>query len=50
MAVLEGLKPEKVFRYFEEICQIPHGSGNTKELSDWLAAFAKERNLVCYQY
>ena len=49
MAVLEGLKPEKVFRYFEEICQIPHGSGNTKELSDWLAAFAKERNLECYQ-
>ncbi len=49
MAVLEGLKPEKVFRYFEAICQIPHGSGNTKELSDWLIAFAKERGLECYQ-
>ena len=49
MAVLEGLKPEKVFRYFEAICQIPHGSGNTKALSDWLIAFAKERDLECYQ-
>ena len=49
MAVLEGLKPEKVFQYFEAICQIPHGSGNTKELSDWLAAFAQERGLECHQ-
>ena len=49
MAVLEGLKPEKVFQYFEAICGIPHGSGNTKELSDWLAAFAEERGLECHQ-
>ena len=49
MAVLEGLKPEKVFQYFEAICQIPHGSENTKELSDWLAAFAEERGLECHQ-
>ena len=49
MAVLEGLKPEKVFQYFEAICQIPHGSDNTKELSDWLAAFANERGLECHQ-
>lgn len=49
MAVLSELKPEKVFRYFEEICRIPHGSGNTKELSDWLAEFAKTRGLEYYQ-
>ncbi|MBE6045717.1 MAG: aminoacyl-histidine dipeptidase [Clostridiales bacterium] len=49
MAVLEGLKPEKVFQYFESICQIPHGSGNTKQLSDWLVDFAKARNLEFYQ-
>lgn len=49
MAVLEGLKPEKVFQYFEAICQIPHGSGNTKALSDWLVDFAKTRNLEHYQ-
>lgn len=49
MAVLSGLKPEKVFYYFEELCKIPHGSGNTKEISDFLVAFAKERSLEVYQ-
>lgn len=49
MAVLSGLKPEKVFEYFEELCKIPHGSGNTKEISDYLVTFAKERNLKVYQ-
>lgn len=49
MAVLGGLKPEKVFGFFESICQIPHGSENTKALSDWLVAFAKERGLEYYQ-
>lgn len=49
MSVLKGLKPEKVFSYFEEICGIPHGSGNTKKISDYLVSFAKERNLWVYQ-
>lgn len=49
MGVLSALKPEKVFYYFEEICGIPHGSGNTKEISDYLVKFAKERNLKYYQ-
>lgn len=49
MAVLEGLKPEKVFYFFEELCKIPHGSGNTKEISDYLVNFAKERGLKYYQ-
>ena len=42
---LAGLKPEGVFKYFEEICAIPHGSGNTKQISDYLVAFAKEHGL-----
>ncbi len=49
MAVLKGYEPEKVFGFFESICQIPHGSGNTKQLSDWLVNFAKERDLEYYQ-
>ena len=40
MSVLENLKPERVFHYFEEITKIPHGSGNTQQISDYLAAFA----------
>ena len=42
---LSGLKPESVFTYFEEICAIPHGSGNTKPISDYLVSFAKEQGL-----
>lgn len=34
--VLENLKPEKVFYYFEEVTRIPRGSGNEKEISDYL--------------
>lgn len=45
MAVLDGRKPEKVFRYFEEICGIPHGSGNVDKLSDYLVDFARKRGL-----
>ena len=33
MAVLTNIKPEKVFRYFEEICAIPHGSGNVDQIT-----------------
>ena len=43
MGVLSGLKPEKVFYYFEELCKIPHGSYHTKQISDYLVQFAKER-------
>lgn len=49
MAVLEHLEPKRVFHYFEELCGIPHGSSNTKAISDWLMAFAKERNLEAWQ-
>ena len=45
MGVLSGLKPEKVFYYFEELCKIPHGSYHTKQISDYLVQFAKDRNL-----
>ena len=42
MRVLENCEPKRVFYYFEEICKIPHGSRNTKQLSDYLVNFAKE--------
>ena len=47
--VLAGLEPEAVFSFFEEICKIPHGSGNVSRISDYLAAFAKERGLFVIQ-
>ena len=42
---LAGLEPACVFRFFEEICAIPHGSRNTKTISDYLVRFAQERGL-----
>lgn len=46
---LAGLSPENVFYYFEQICRIPHGSGNTKAISDFLVVFAKEHGLAYIQ-
>ena len=42
---LAGLHPEAVFYYFEKLCAIPHGSGNTKAISDYICAFAREKGL-----
>ncbi len=41
--VLEGLKPKKVFYYFEEISKIPRGSRNEKQISDYLFNLAKSK-------
>ena len=45
MKVLSSLEPHKVFEYFEEICSIPHGSSNTKKISNYLVTFAREHDL-----
>ncbi|MBR0091203.1 MAG: aminoacyl-histidine dipeptidase [Lachnospiraceae bacterium] len=49
MAVLEQFEPKNVWKFFEELCAIPHGSGNLQAISDHLVAFAKERNLEVTQ-
>lgn len=49
MAVLENLEPKKVFQFFEEICQIPHGTFDIDRISDYCVEFAKERNLKYIQ-
>ena len=40
---------EKVFRFFEQISLIPHGSTNTAPIADFLENFAKTRNLWYYR-
>ena len=42
---LAGLEPASVFAYFEKICSIPHGSRNTKAISDYLVSFAVEQGI-----
>lgn len=49
MSVLSNLEPKKVFQFFEEFSQIPHGSGNVEAISDYLVTFAKTRNLEVIQ-
>ncbi len=49
MGALDGLQPERVFHFFEEISRIPHGSGNTGAVSNYLRDFAGERGLFCRQ-
>jgi len=42
---LAGLEPASVFGYFEKLCSMPHGSGNTRIISDYLVSFAKEQGI-----
>ena len=49
MGVLAQLEPKEVFSYFETICGIPHGSGNTGPIADYLVKFAQERGLDWYR-
>ena len=40
MRVLEQLEPKNVLSFFEDLCASPHGSGNTKAMSDYCVKFA----------
>ena len=42
---LNELSPSEVFSYFEKICSIPHGSGNTRMIADYCLEFAKLHGL-----
>lgn len=45
MSRLENLEPKEVFRYFEEMCAIPHGSGNMEAISSYCMKFAEDHGL-----
>ena len=45
MGVLSHLEPKAVFDYFERLCAVPHGSGNTKIISDLCVTMAQELGL-----
>lgn len=49
MSVLGNLEPKSVFGYFEELCKIPHGSGNMEKISQFCVDFAKEQGLEYIQ-
>ncbi len=47
--VLADYEPQQVLYYFEQLCAIPHGSGNVKKVADYLCFFAKLHNLTFYR-
>lgn len=47
MRNLEQLNPKRVFWYFEDLCAIPHGSGNTDAISEYCVRFARAHGLAC---
>ena len=49
MAVLTGLEPAGVWKYFEELSNIPRGSYHEKAASDYCVAFAKAHGLEVWQ-
>ncbi len=45
MVILEKLQPVGVFKYFEEITSIPHGSGNCSDIAKYCTDFAEKHSL-----
>lgn len=43
--VLDAIDYKKVFKFFEEISNIPRGSGHNELIHEYLVNFAKDRNL-----
>ncbi len=43
--ILSGIKPERVFYYFENLCAIPHGSGNCAAISKYCICVAEKLGL-----
>lgn len=46
---LSVFEPKALFGYFEDLCAIPHGSGNEAALADYLVAFAESHGLRHYR-
>ena len=46
--MLENLYPRDVFSYFEKISSIPRGSGNCRNIADYIESFAHEKGL-CFE-
>lgn len=49
MGALQGLEPAEVMYYFERLSDMPRGSRNEKQVSDYVADFARERGLEYHQ-
>ena len=49
MSVLKGYYPENVFGFFEDICAIPHGSGDEERIADYIESVCREAGVYVYR-
>ncbi len=42
---IANINPERIFKYFEEICSIPRGSGNMEQIASYCVDFAVKNSL-----
>lgn len=49
MKSLEEITEERIFYHFNEISKIPRGSGDEKQISDYLIKFGRDLGLECIQ-
>lgn len=47
--ILSDLEPTDVLGFFEDICAIPHVSGDERAIADYVENFARARGLFCYR-
>ncbi len=47
--ILSGLEPAAALSFFEDICAIPHVSGDEGRIADYIEDFARARGLSCYR-
>ena len=47
--IINANEPKRVFEIFEDICAIPHGSGNEKGVADYIDAFASRLGLFVFR-
>ena len=45
MSVLSSLEPAEILGHFETLAGIPRGSGNEKQVAEWVVEFARQRGL-----
>lgn len=43
--IVNGYQPKEVFQIFEDLCAIPHGSGNETGVASYIVEYAKKRGL-----
>ena len=45
--IVKGYQNQRVFEIFEDICKIPHGSGNESGVADYIESFVSRLGLEC---